>query len=548
MKSINLKQYLTIYLFFFISGNLLGQKSLFLHLDKLSYFTEDSVYYSIYSMDNSHTKNADRVAYVVLLNSSSKAVMKVRSDIQDGGGAGAFVLPDSLISGLYQIVGFTRSMKNKNDENYFRQNIYIINRHDRVLDFKLSAFSDIHELGSNGLIHLNDSIFKPRQKVILTLDSLKLSDRVSISVTHKLPIDLNANTLKSYLNTTGKFKGSNGLDEGQGQLLVGKVVDEAGLPVPKQTIILSVVDSIPNIQYAVSDENGLFKLLLDSYYDSKDLFVTIYNPQQNNPLYLVYDDPYDLNSKVNFSYRQNKYANLIDGYRKLSYVNKIFRSELTKERVQKHAQAIQKFHYEQTILVRPSEFEHLDYFEEIVVELMPKLRILSKDGKMIFQVLNKHKNEYDENPPAVFLDGVFLDDNSKLSLLGSDYIERIEMVAEERVFGDLIFGGMVSIHTTNNWGAKAPLASHSLKVKNDKSLNKFETILVNENDAKDLSVPIVERMLYWNPKLENTDLINHRIEFYTPDYVGRFQVQVHGIDDAGKALDASIEFVVKDSK
>ncbi len=544
----NIKKQVQLFFLFILPLFAYGQKSLYLHLDRLHYFTEDSVYYSIYSFDENLQMVSDRMAYIELLNADSKQIVKVRTGLNSGRGFGSFQLPDTLSSGLYQIIGFTRSMKTKNEKNFFRQMVYIINRHDRVLDFRLAseAITDNGAVGKS--IHLNDSVFYTRQKVNLSFDSLLLGSNVSISISHQLPLSLKLKTIAEIAFQQDSL--FDAFAEDQGQLLVGKVIDATSeKPVPDKVVLLSTVDSIPNIQYAVSDKNGIFRMLLNEYYQGKELFLTIQNPPLDESYYLEYIDPYRLNTEYSLNLKNKKLGlvDVVERFRKLSYVKRVFQEMPKDIKWLPGDNSIQKFHYEKTIVVRPSEFEHLDYFDEIVVELLPKLRIVNSNGKRTFQVLNPILNKYDDNPPAVFLDGVFLDDIEKLTLLGSDYIDRIEMIAYERVFGDLVFGGMVAIYTKNLWAKKAPLAGHSLKLKNDRELNAPHAISVNKEQLKSESAPLVDRLLYWNPKVEIFNFATNKIEFYTPDYSGRFLIRIEGVDAKGNPISDRIEFVVQDA-
>ena len=52
--------------------------------------------------------------------------------------------------------------------------------------------------------------------------------------------------------------------------------------------------------------------------------------------------------------------------------------------------------------------------------------------------------------------------------LGSDKIKKIDLLAAERVFGDLVFNGVISITSNSNEILKTTPALQSLRIKNEK--------------------------------------------------------------------------------
>jgi hypothetical protein len=230
--------------------------------------------------------------------------LKIRVKIDAGMANGSFSIPDTLTSGVYQIIAFTSAMKNLGEENFFHNEITIANRFDKALDFKLinsssndSSLSQIQEL--NPIIRTDKVVYGMRQKVTVDIGKITSKANISVSVFEDSPIPSTYKSIVEFLNYSSTTRNSKPpvlnyySPETKGKILRGSVVDSKTKQTIKDAIVLlSCVDTIPNLQYAVTNSNGMFQLLLNDYYNGKELFLTIKDAPENQNWQIKIEDEF----------------------------------------------------------------------------------------------------------------------------------------------------------------------------------------------------------------------------------------------------------------
>jgi len=189
----------------------------------------------------------------------------------------------------------------------------------------------------------------------------------------------------------------------------------------------------------------------------------------------------------------------------------------------------------------PSLFVPLDSLPEIAVELLPLVSINKYNGKYRAQIMNPTTSlVYNYNKePAIFLDGVFVDDINNIISLGSEQIKKIDVVYKERIFGDLVFQGVISIISNSNEISRTTPAIQSIRLKND-TINtgkRFE--IFNPDSIQNKNFPFFKQLLYWNPDIVINDTGTTDFEFYTSDNTSDFIIRVEGISNDGTPYNAS---------
>lgn len=108
--------------------NIVHEK-LFLHLDRTSYLTGETLWLKVYCVEAGTLRPLDlsRVAYVELVDHAGKAALQAKIELNNGKGTGALFIPATLQSGNYSVVAYTRWMKNFPKEYFFNQPIAIVN-------------------------------------------------------------------------------------------------------------------------------------------------------------------------------------------------------------------------------------------------------------------------------------------------------------------------------------------------------------------------------------------------------------------------------------
>jgi hypothetical protein len=535
-----------------ISAQKSGQEFSYLQTDRNFYIAGESVLYNLFIFDTESKNFSEdsRVGYIMLRSSGSNPVVKVRTTLNSGKGFGKFLIPDSLSSGEYQLVAFTAKMKNASDNAIFKKNIVVVNRYDKDPNFKLST----NEVQKEENTNISDSAFRittdkriyaPREKVKLQLFNTLSDASVSISVSES-PANFNSTqTLievfnKQVTSSDTKSLSKKYLTENKGKILRGRVLDDkTQQPTSQATVLLSCADSVPNLQYSITNNDGLFQFLLTDFYDGKELYFTIKDMPDSANWKIETEDEFSIPNKWNPAQTiDNKdIQDYIFKSQNIVYINKIYKnksdSTLTLNAESKNR--VPEFFNCPAKTILPSDFVALNDFAEITIEILPQIKIGKENGKYKTWIYNDFRNDFFENP-AIFLDGVYVDDPGKIAALGTDHIKRIQVLTEERAFGDLVFPGLLSIISKSNEIQKTKPAPQSLRMKNDAPSARVYLSEINSKLISDTTRPILKQTLFWNSNLLVKTNEKSEIEFFTPDNVGNYTIQVDGFTNEGNPI------------
>jgi len=532
-----------------------SHETVYLHTDRTAYIAGETVLYKLYVLDAATNKRSEisQVGYVVTRAANLNPVVKIGVKVEAGLANGSFVLPDTLTSGVYQLVAFTNEMKNHGKQYFFHKEIVVSNRFDKELNFKLTnpvlTNNDTNRLfNPESEITTDKSEYGLRQKVKVTLGRMKKDANMSVSVFEKSCLEKEDKSMVEELKIS-KVKPDDTttqidlLPEKNGKILSGRVIDENTQKyVPSATVLLSCIDTVPNLQYAFTNSNGAFRILLSDYYSGKDLFLTIHDVPPGQHWKLEVDDQFALKDdkwETEHFQMNDKAKAFIANSQRIVYINQVYKLNpiVNNELILTKSYVCPQVYYCPVKTVTPSDFVSLNDFSEIIVELFPLVKLNKYKENFTLQIMNTSTYQYNEQGTGVFLDGVFVDDINKIVGLGSDKIKKIDVIYAERSFGDLAFQGIISIITKSNEIAKTKPASNSIRLKNDKIQSGKGLIMMDQNSILlNENKPFFKQLLYWNPELKNNGSEPVNFEFYTSDNEANFSIKVEGISENGTPI------------
>ena len=333
------------------------------------------------------------------------------------------------------------------------------------------------------------------------------------------------------------------IPELQGEILQGIVmsVDENKV-VPAACVFLSTSDSSINLKYSIADGNGMFRFLLDDFYSGKELNLKVRGNDVNMKYKIVFENKFDF--KQNISDNKFNYSSLLRDFivksQNITKINKVYHSVLIENDTLPISASNSYHSYPRVIsvpstIVRPSDFLALPDFIEIARELLPTLRLRKKDGIYVCNFFNSTLNAYFENSPAIFLDGIFIDDINQIIGLNSQQIKSIECTNKPRVLGNLSFDGIIAVYTKKHESEHIKI-SNNTKILSEASLpvSKFH----NPNNAGNPTLPDFRQLLYWNPSFRLIGNSSKTLELTASDNNGLFVIKVEGITTEGHVISA----------
>lgn len=531
----------------------------YLQTDRTAYIAGEPIFYKLYVLDEATkmSSNLSKVGYILLRNIHSNVVLKIRVNIQAGMANGSIALPDTLTTGMYQMVAFTSTMRNKGDNRFFHKEISIANRFDKALNLKFipSTLQDIilSETNSNIEIKTDKSTYNTREKVTVSLGRLNSKANVSISVFEEPKVPTAYKSIVQTFNDSTNVRKDSRIEtyyspETKGKLLRGSVVDaKTNQTIKGAVVILSCIDSVPNLEYAVTNARGVFQILLTDYYNGKELFLTIKDIPENSSWKILVEDNFAQSEKWKpalISANKSDKEFIVKS-QNIVYINKVYQLDKNADKRQliKSELICPRFHNSPVTTILPSDFVPLDSFPEIAVEILPQVRVIKEKGKYHVQMIDELMKGYQKHDPAIFLDGAYVDDVNKIIPLKSDQISKIELTTAERAFGDLVFSGAIFITSATNEMMNTKPASHSFRIKND-NINPGENA-VPANPKPDINTPYIRQLLYWNPDLGISKTEEVLFDFYTSDNQARFIIKVEGVTEDGMPVSASSSIKVE---
>ena len=105
------------------------QEKIFIHVDRNSYITGETIWLSAYCVDaaNHIPVDVSKVLNIELLDATGQAVKQIRIKLSAGFGKGQIFVSPDLQSGHYVLRAYTNWMKNFDTDFIFKQHLKIVN-------------------------------------------------------------------------------------------------------------------------------------------------------------------------------------------------------------------------------------------------------------------------------------------------------------------------------------------------------------------------------------------------------------------------------------
>src|SRR5512133_1558223 len=250
------------------------REEVFVHTDRQEYIAGEELFYSFYLINRHGIKPSDisNIAYIELISNQGNPVIQQRVMANEAKGSGMFILPDSLVTGVYLLRAYTSWMKNFFPSNCFQKEIYVYNllADDKATITKRPSFNFNKTLKppARGITLVTDRSEKDSLKMIITADSSFIRGQKMLSI-----IQTNGN-----INYTGIHRATGQklvisiprtiLPEGVNQITL---FNEHGLPVAEKLI------------YTLLPPKDSFTITAKKLYKRRELVELLVNNDSNLP-------------------------------------------------------------------------------------------------------------------------------------------------------------------------------------------------------------------------------------------------------------------------
>ncbi|HUW92563.1 MAG TPA: hypothetical protein VMV74_05330 [Bacteroidales bacterium] len=337
------------------------------------------------------------------------------------------------------------------------------------------------------------------------------------------------------------------LSEKEGQYISVSFFDQKGLlPQRGSTAFMTSPGKKPEFQYSVIDSTGRFSFFIENNSQLKDL---IFQPSDTSGSY---------SAKIEDKFPEK-------------YPRSVFIPDTVREYIPEETAAlagnfqIQKI-YENSgrggIIVpslkstdRPrfygkpdqelvmDDYIALPTMREVFFELVRKVSVRTNRKENSYMIYDPVLKRY----PALFIDGVPIDEAAKIVNLNPAHVEQIDVLLCDYRIGDLIFPGIINVITRTGTYSDIPLPKNAVRV-GVKMFDpdwSFISPDYSTEEKRQQRIPDFRNTLFWSPELKTDASGKMTVEFWTSDFSSEYLIDLEGITSQGKVISVRKAVTVK---
>jgi len=551
----------------------LHAERVFLHTDRNTYIAGEYLFYKMYLQGN--PEKTSRYAYLLIRDQNNSVVTHIRMEISNHVSFGHILLSDTLSSGYYQVLCYTNLMRNY-EENIFTMEIAIANRFDEnLIPFtepagktdadKTEQASSVHKSEKEN-IHIKPErqVYNSRDKIVFSVEpDSPLSgtiESLSVSVSEIIPGIPDDPFVSDYFDGERLSSSKSDTEENrlnhypeynrsvlQGKVMTGTTSVAAGKkgrssPVKtseKYTVLLSSADSAANLLYSFTDSLGSFCFNLDPYYEGKDVIIKL---REKADASIIIDNKTSISRpfipSLRFSVPGIKEYLIRCG--QIAQVHRFYNYRITMDTLNTFVSAkiIPRIYYKHYQTILPSDFVELNDFTEISREIVPGFKVRKTRDRFVSGYSNIQYKADPDAEPAIFLDGVPIDDVNQIIHFSTMDIKSIETVSAIRVYGEMTFPGILSVISSNKAVDNIEFTAPAVRFTTLSSQcftrpEPFTPASLNRN------FPDLRQVLLWEPDLRPDNNTITVIECFASDLRGLYRIDIQGITTDGFPLHGS---------
>jgi hypothetical protein len=181
------------------------------------------------------------------------------------------------------------------------------------------------------------------------------------------------------------------------------------------------------------------------------------------------------------------------------------------------------------------DFTRFPVMEEVMREYVPGVLVRKRRGGFHFIVIDNVNKGVLPTDPLVLLDGVPVFDVNKIMAFDPLKVKKLDVVMRHHYLGPLVIPGMVSYSTYRGDLAGFELDRRALVIDYEglQLQREFHVPRYENQRLRNSRLPDQRTLIYWAPDIKTGE--NGRVEFYTSDVSGQYQVVVEGITPLGQA-------------
>ena len=525
-------------------------ESIYISTNANSYITGESLFYKIFCINKSTNEISkySKVAYLQLIDKNKTTILTHKLFLENGTAGSDFFIPTTLETGNYKIIGYTNWMLNKEVSEYCNIDIYILNPYkDKPVNTISQKEVTLAETITNRDISFNlkSKIYKNRDQAELQINTNSdeftkgnyvLSVRKADGFIAQKKINFEELSAgNTYKNSLSEIKNPNFLlPELRGELISGKI-RSSNADIKNKKVALSIVGKNYTLKLAKTDNEGNFIFNLEKPNSNSNVIVQIL--EDNKQDYTIeMDKPKNINFsnlsfpefQFNSDFKQNISERLISTQIENAYYN------LKKDSILASNDTI-PFYNNLSKEFKLDAFTRFATMEETITEVVKGVYFSKDKNNYAIHVYDYDPNYESPLPTLIIVDGLIIEDLNELFRYNPKNIHKINVVKGIYNYGAKSFNGLVSFTTKNGDYETKLKGSFIIRPELLRPQSKKEYFKPDYTGTKNERIPDYRHQLLWIPKVDLSDT-NSKIQFYTSDVSGKFEITLEGFSASGKPV------------
>lgn len=530
--------------------------------DRSIYAVEETIHFVAHlALSGAILENQwSNILYVELIGPTGKPMVQQKYLITAGRAEGIVHIPAEALTGDYYLRSYTRWMRNKGPGSFSYTPLQIIN----PFRSEVAAQTDEGESQANlvkvpyrqGVLEcITDSVYQKDKDAVLRLkgSATGYPDLLmgSVTVVPAGAIDLSGQYIieSSSVEEAQPFMVSFLPDKSGSLTISGTVIGPDQKPVPHATLHFSVLGENPDYFATITDINGRFTLNPSSgAEESMEFFVT---PEQEvgSGLEVRIDQEYDSRmlafpgEQFQLSVDELEIARRVALNMQLSKAFHVGSLPEDKPAAEEQAEGSRiPFYGTRVNRLLIDDYVRLPNLEEVFINLVPEVQFYRKQGITRIKIISENSS-IGVYYPLIMIDHISVFDHEAILALSPEKIERIDLIHEIYLKGNVAFGGVLAIHSKNGDMAGIDLPESSYFF--DYQSFSQEIPFVNQTTPKGSRVPDTRNTHYWSGELLLEQGSITEISFRAPHAPGNYVVLLRGVSPDGEIFSASAPFRVE---
>lgn len=498
------------------------------------------------------SKIHSNVIYVELITPEGERISGGKYPFENLFGAGCINIPKDILTGIYYLRTYTKSMRNNGPSTYSYISLKIVNpTKPDILAYNYKNAVSIDSTKSNDTLNspeiitisMDKSSYSTRDLVNIRLKGVDLKTISSLRGLNISVIPYNSILINNKTQPVAEKIAQNNYyyPETNGISLTGRLKDsKTDKSLTNKIVNLSILGDCKEFMAVKTDSFGRFFFKLPDFKGVRDVFLNTETMVDSKSTILVDND-----------FCQNKisiptpYIMLNDDEKKVAY-NFATNIQVESHFLNKTQNDSTKYYDKPFYGVSRSKlvldnYIQLPTIEDYIVELVPTLTVRKQQGRKNFKILSSQA-EMNIYRPLVLLDMVAIDNPEKLLALAPQKISHIEIVDAAYVKGDIIYGGIISIFSKKGDFAGIDLPASGIFL----DYHFWSDCSINNTIQKPIDdKPDYRNTLLWDPYINLNTNNSAELSFYTADTQGKYIVVLRGVTNDGKEFTCNKSFTIQ---